>query len=1207
MNKRKKVLTVTFIFLLALSFCFVAQRVGDDSKIQGSITVLNNEVQTESKITNQYTKIYEEETKTITLTDKTTEETKATIKLETPLIFEVIRGKNRKVAEFTFTNYDKEQDFNKIFNGMEFYDTKRNMLNVNREFTYKKKSLIPYEVDIFIDKCTDTGLENGSLTCIKVKSGTETKYKPDWKTINSFDEVPLGEITIGIFTDVKAGDRIDWVPTILGVEVEEFAVWVESYNVGLLAYFNFDEETGNQLPDATGQIVNSTVSGSTNWTTGDSAKLGGALNFDGTDDFVTITGIRSLGTTTQGWAFALWVFQPNTGEIIIARANDGGVNREMRLRRSGAGTIQGYVFDAANAYKGTDGTYTLNEWNFLVFSYNGTGTNLYKNGLLEDSEYVGEVKRIDSDTYLGTAWDGASDGAGIMDELGVWNRSLSQTEVTNLYNGGAAMTWTDDFNTAPTAPVWNAPATNGTTINAVNYYVNWTNSTDGEGDPLIYKLDIATDNDFATIVYSNSSITETATPTSYWVTGLADDTYYSRIRANDGSVNSSWSTTYWTQEAGIGVTPVTPTNNTYYITSDNTFNCSSNSSLNVETLTLDINGIWNYSLIHGTSTDVSFEINRTLTDGTHNYSCTANNTITSATTNLITFTIDSTEPVINLTNYPGSPNVTSNNPQNFTFNWTVTDDTTSSSWVEYNNTNYTGIIVGTDYGINFGINNGSNTIKIYANDSVGNEVYKTVNITVYWLNITTQHTAETYETSIDNFNLTLDIPAIYTFSSANIVYNGTTYTSTTSTTNGKLLIKNNINIPLTPNAGNKSFYWNISFIETNLITDTYSHLVSKTVAINITENCSAGLTKVFNFDFKTETNLTSINADTVDYLFKYGLGGNSTGFEIYGTLTNITTLAVCLNSSYPYYTVGYGELKYKSDGYTDRSYYIFQNTRSTIPAINITLYYLQNAIATSFQVVAESTTLDPYEDKYIQLLRWYPNLNTYNVVEMGETDETGSTVVRVKSEDVDYRIGLYELNGSLIKLAEPIRMVCLTSPCEYTLRVSPADTDYTSFLGVESSLEYDEDTEIWLYTYNDPSQTTSEMELTIYKDTGTSRIEICSSTGTGSVGAISCDTTSYVGTLRGEVVRSASPGVVIAQKIVQIGDNAFKSKWGLWLSFLLAIPIMLFLGTISPVAAVIGGVIALIPAFYLGSISITILGGILILGGLVIHFIKRIN
>jgi len=762
-------------------------------------------------------------------------------------------------------------------------------------------------------------------------------------------------------------------------------------------------------------------------------------------------------------------------------------------------------------------------------------------------------------------------------------------------------------NVAPTQPVWNAPA-NNSEINNNQYFLNWTNSTDANGDTITYNIQIDNDPTFSSVDQANSSITETTTPTGYWVIGLADGTYYARVRGSDGIVNGTYSTTLnWTQDTGVSVTAVTPTNNTYYTTSDNTFNCSSNGSLNVETVTLEIDSFWNYSKIHGTSTDVSFEINRTLTDGVHNYSCTANNSISSATSNLVTFTIDSTEPVINLTNYPGSPNITNNAPQNFTFNWTVDDTSTITSWLSYNGINYTGILVGTDYGINIGINNGTNIIRIYANDSVGNVVFRTVNITLYWLNITAQFPAETYETSIENFNLTLNIPAVYTFSSANLVYNGTTYASTTSTTDGKLTAINTINIPLISAAGNKTFYWNISFIETNLITDTYSHLVSKTVAINITSNCTAGLTKVFNFNFKTETNLSTVNAETVDYLFKYGLGGNSTGFEIYGTLTNITNLAVCLNSTYPYYTIGYGELKYKKTGYTDRSYYIFQNTRSTIPAINITLYYLQNALATSFQVVAESTTLDPYKDKYIQLLRWYPNLNTYNTVEMGETDETGSTVVRVKAEDVDYRIGLYELNGTLIKLAEPIRMVCLTSPCAYTLRVSPADIDYTSFLGIQSALEYDETTEIWLFTYNDPSQRTSEMNLTIYKDTGTNRITICSSKGTGYTGAISCDTTGYVGTLRGEVVRSASPGVVIAQKIVQVGANAFKSKWGLWLSFLLALPIIAFLSMISPVAAVIGGVIALIPALYLGSISITILGGILILGGLVIHFIKRVN
>ena len=96
---------------------------------------------------------------------------------------------------------------------------------------------------------------------------------------------------------------------------------------------------------------------------------------------------------------------------------------------------------------------------------------------------------------------------------------------------------------------------------------------------------------------------------------------------------------------------------------------------------------------------------------------------------------------------------------------------------------------------------------------------------------------------------------------------------------------------------------------------------------------------------------------------------------------------------------------------------------------------------------------------------------------MGLTDGTGSTVIHVEPEDVDYRIGVFELNGSLIYLANPIKMVCLTTPCSYTLTVPSTLTGYTNYLQVQSTITYNYTTGVWTYTWNDPTQTTDTMYL----------------------------------------------------------------------------------------------------------------------------------
>ncbi len=64
----------------------------------------------------------------------------------------------------------------------------------------------------------------------------------------------------------------------------------------------------------------------------------------------------------------------------------------------------------------------------------------------------------------------AENFAGKFDEIGIWERVLTPTEVTNLYNGGAGITWTDDFENITVT--LNAPA-NDTTQNALVEF-NWT-------------------------------------------------------------------------------------------------------------------------------------------------------------------------------------------------------------------------------------------------------------------------------------------------------------------------------------------------------------------------------------------------------------------------------------------------------------------------------------------------------------------------------------------------------------------------------------------------------------------------------------------------------------------------------------------------------------------------------------------------------------
>jgi len=531
------------------------------------------------------------------------------------------------------------------------------------------------------------------------------------------------------------------------------------------------------------------------------------------------------------------------------------------------------------------------------------------------------------------------------------------------------------------------------------------------------------------------------------------------------------------------------------------------------------------------------------------------------------------------------------------FDFSIASQASTSSGITYvdvNNNFYvtdSGLIKAFEYNIT-GSYTGFSFDLSQAGTSPGGTIYNNGNIY-----ITDQNTDKitAFSSEINNPSIKIENNTIWTFTGEfNQTNNRTTNLASTINKflNSTYLIGSNYLIPFTFHSDTAGI---LQYLDLNFSDD---------IDIIVESDCT---NPSYLFTFKDEENLTTLDGATINYNFQYGIN-NATTKTIYGTLTNANNFSICLNSTEGFnWSIGSGEIHYSINNYIDRRYYLYDGSIATNITNNIILYNLLSSRQTSFKLEVEDTSLNPYVDKYTTLLRWYPQLNEYSVVEMGKTDENGETVIHVRTEDVDYRIGVYERNGSLIKLEDPTRFVCLVDPCTYTLKISPTDTDFTSFYDVDFTFTYNATSGIWLFTYSDSSQRTSGMNLTIYKVTGTSVFPICSDSDTSYTGAITCDTSLYSGTLKGIVLRSASPDIPFTQKIITTTQTAFSSSFGLWLSLLIGIPIAFLFALMSPIAAVVGGVIMLLPALYFGSVNWAIVGGVAVLGGIVMHFLKRIG
>lgn len=484
---------------------------------------------------------------------------------------------------------------------------------------------------------------------------------------------------------------------------------------------------------------------------------------------------------------------------------------------------------------------------------------------------------------------------------------------------------------------------------------------------------------------------------------------------------------------------------------------------------------------------------------------------------------------------------------------------------------------------------------------------RTLNIVNYFQN-SVSYNSSTAASAIEGFVLNFSYDYnLYPDISATFVYNGINYTTTKTVPElGNAIFTNNINVGA---GGTKSFYWvvNLTSILTN--TSVYSQTVGSLSPIVIVPNtCAAGYLPSQQFTFFDEQNRTDLNV-TANYNFLYGYG-NSTAQVINGSLPNVHGFILCMNNTAPVYTIGYGEVDYQTTGYVDRKYYLFANTRATNSSINNSLFDLISTASTSFSITVKTTTLNPASGKYVTLLRWYPDLNSYKTADMGITDDNGQTVLKVKTEDVNYRIGVYQPDGTLIKLINPVRLICQTNPCTYTVFLDSDILNVDTEFNIQKNLSFNPTTKVFTFSWNDPSQASQTINLTVFQDTGIGTSVVCSQISTGFTGIIICDVSAYSGLLRAIVTRTASPTNPLDTLIVTIRSALIDVTNGktavLFMTGIVAI-LLILMGIASPVLAIIFGILAFIPALILGGVTIWLIIAIAVMGGIILHFIRRVQ
>ena len=209
----------------------------------------------------------------------------------------------------------------------------------------------------------------------------------------------------------------------------------------IISYWKFDESSGNAADSAGSNTLTNT---SVSYVAG---KINNAGSYTGSESF----GVADNGTLRPANTLTIsaWInFDSGAeagGPIFVAKGTNAGDSQSWDLRLHSTKKIyyQGRVGGGSYIAGLTSTVMSPNTWYHVVFTRNGTVTHVYLNGV--DETLTGVTSNAADFDYstgnlsVGQFGSGFNFWKGKIDEVALWSRDLSSTEVTTLYNSGTGL------------------------------------------------------------------------------------------------------------------------------------------------------------------------------------------------------------------------------------------------------------------------------------------------------------------------------------------------------------------------------------------------------------------------------------------------------------------------------------------------------------------------------------------------------------------------------------------------------------------------------------------------------------------------------------------------------------------------------------------------------------------------------------------------
>ena len=213
---------------------------------------------------------------------------------------------------------------------------------------------------------------------------------------------------------------------------------------GLVGWWRAESDASDAANSAVGALFNGA-----SYTTG---HVGQAFQFDGVDDHVRVNDWAGLHLT-NGMTIEAWIYPTSQGNhhIIVAKWDlFPGVNqRSFSLSLVPSGQLSlglsSNGYDSISAGAASTNVVPLNQWSHVCGTYDGVTMKIYINGVFEaETSFVTGIFPGTTPVGIGGLIGGGAPGqagytfAGSVDEVGIYNRALSDPEIISLFDAGSA-------------------------------------------------------------------------------------------------------------------------------------------------------------------------------------------------------------------------------------------------------------------------------------------------------------------------------------------------------------------------------------------------------------------------------------------------------------------------------------------------------------------------------------------------------------------------------------------------------------------------------------------------------------------------------------------------------------------------------------------------------------------------------------------------